>query len=218
MGPLLYRLICTNCAKYASPVNCAAFEERAPCRSLARSCAWPFRRQGHADLQPVDRCRLGQGIGGIGDARCASHLRARQLQGRPDRRTRGDTGSQRRRLADAALLRAARSRPSRTGPATPQRSTRATSRRNPTGAPSSAVCGWRGDFRRPCAAAVRLKPPAIAEAGYGARVRDLRLLRRVSMALITPPNSEFPILECAETHVVVGDQNEARRPGMRGNP
>jgi hypothetical protein len=119
----------------------------------------------------------------------------------------GQIGSSRRYRASAPAPgrsgppRAARSRPSRTGPATRRRSTRATSRRNPTGAPSSAVCGWRGDFRRPRAAAVRLKPPAIAEAGYGARVRDLRLFRRVSIALITPPNSEFPILECAETHV-----------------
>ena len=36
------------------------------------------------------------------------------------------------------------SRPSRTGRATRRRSTRAICRKKPTGAPSSAACGWRG--------------------------------------------------------------------------
>jgi choline dehydrogenase len=42
------------------------------------------------------------------------------------------------------LCRAAMSKPSRTGRATRRRSTRATSRRKPTGAPLSAACAWRG--------------------------------------------------------------------------
>ena len=42
--------------------------------------------------------------------------------------------------------RAAMSRPSRTGPARRRRSTRAICRRKPTGAPSSAGCGWRAGF------------------------------------------------------------------------
>ena len=57
-----------------------------------RGHALALHRQGNADLQPLDRRRLGQGIGGVGDARCAMHLRAWQLQGRRDRRTRGDAG------------------------------------------------------------------------------------------------------------------------------
>jgi choline dehydrogenase len=63
-----------------------------------------LHRQGHADLQPVDRRGLGQGAGGIGGTRHAMHLRPRQLQGWPDRRAQGDAGPQRRRLADAAAV------------------------------------------------------------------------------------------------------------------
>ena len=33
-----------------------------------------LHRQGHADLQPVDRRRFGQGAGGVGHPRHASHL------------------------------------------------------------------------------------------------------------------------------------------------
>ena len=48
---------------------------------------WAVHRQGHVELQPLARRRLGQGAGNVGDARHAGHLRAGQLQGRPDRRT-----------------------------------------------------------------------------------------------------------------------------------
>jgi choline dehydrogenase len=44
---------------------------------------WLNHRQRHTDLQPVDRRRLGQGIGGVGDTRHAMHVRPRQLQGWP---------------------------------------------------------------------------------------------------------------------------------------
>ena len=48
--------------------------------------------------------RLGQGAGGIGDARCAMLICAGQLQGRPDRPARRGTRADRRLVADAALV------------------------------------------------------------------------------------------------------------------
>jgi choline dehydrogenase len=61
-------------------------------------------RQRRADVQPVDRRRLGQGAGGVGHTRHAVHVRARPLQERPDRQTRGDARPERRRLAGAARV------------------------------------------------------------------------------------------------------------------
>jgi|GEM_PF-7041479 len=67
---------------------------------------WLITGKGMLTYSPsiVDCRGLGQGIGGIRHPRHASQLRAGQLQGRPDRRARGNAGPQRRRLADAALL------------------------------------------------------------------------------------------------------------------
>ena len=62
------------------------------------------QRQGHADLQPVARRRVGQGARGVGDPRRAGHLRAGQLQGRPDRRTRREARAERGGVADAAAV------------------------------------------------------------------------------------------------------------------
>ena len=105
---------------------------------------WAVHRQGHVELQPVARRRLGQGAGDVGDARYAGHVRSGQLQGRPDRRTGARPPVSAPAHGRCGPSRAAMSRPSRTGRATCRRSTRAICRTKPTGAPSSAVCDLRG--------------------------------------------------------------------------
>ena len=105
---------------------------------------WLFTGKGMLSYSPSIVAASVKVLEEFGDARYADHLCAGQFQGRPDRRTGADSRPQRRRMADAAACRAAMSRPSRTGPATCRRSTRATCRTKPTGAPSSADCELRG--------------------------------------------------------------------------
>jgi choline dehydrogenase len=62
---------------------------------------WLFTGKGMLTYSPSI---VAASIGGVGDPRCAMHLRAGQLQERADRRTRGHSGPQRRRLADAAVV------------------------------------------------------------------------------------------------------------------
>jgi choline dehydrogenase len=132
-------------------------------RITYRGVALARHRQGHAQLQRLARRGLGQGIGGIGDARYPVRLRPRQLQGRPGRQARRRAGPHCRHVADAAFV----ARLCRGPVAAP--------RRPAEDQPPLPVGGYRpprGDRR------AALSAPLLHRAGIGAFCRSREAARR----------------------------------------
>ena len=99
---------CRTTTWRASPIRSSArrppTSARAACRLPAEVMRWLFSGKGMLSYSPSIVAASVKVLEEFGDARHADHLRARQLQGRPDRRTRGDARPQRRRMADAAVV------------------------------------------------------------------------------------------------------------------
>ena len=116
----------------------------------ARSCCWPITGKGMLTYSPFDRRRLGQGLGGIWrPPMCNAPSAAGSFKDGQMGELEERPGPQRRRLADAPPV--ARLRRGQVEPARPmrRRSTPASCRKNPTGARSSAPCGWPGGCSPP---------------------------------------------------------------------